>query len=163
MTENFLRVISLVTSVKANDGLHYNPKRMGSGNTDPYISSKEALINGLLSEEKTGTCSSIQIVIVAVGRRLGYPMYVAQTPEHSWARWDGEGERFNIEASNPGGGFTDFEDQHYRNMYLKSEAAIRAGATFATCRHEKIQPCSLPVVAGFSKISADTKRHFHFG
>ena len=113
-TENFFRIVTLVCALKDDGGLYYNPERAeGKGGNVPF-DSKDMLINGLLSDKRIGTCNTIPVVIVAVGRRLGYPLYLSTTRQHVWARWDGGGERFNIEASCPGG-FTDFDDEHFRN------------------------------------------------
>lgn len=113
-TENFFRIITFVCALKDDGRLHYNPERTdGKGENVPF-DSKDMLINGLLGDERIGTCNSIPVVIVAVGRRLGYPLYLSTTRHHVWARWDGGGERFNIEASCPGG-FTDFDDEYFRN------------------------------------------------
>jgi tetratricopeptide (TPR) repeat protein len=113
-TENFFRIITLVCALKDDGGLHYSTERTDSKGENVPFDSKGMLINGLLSDQRTGTCNSIPVVIVAVGRRLGYPLYLSSTSHHVWARWDGGGERFNIEASCPGG-FTDFDDEHFRN------------------------------------------------
>ncbi|MCX5670240.1 MAG: hypothetical protein NTU94_02820 [Planctomycetota bacterium] len=113
-TENFFRIVTLVCALKDDGGLHYNPERTEGKGEDMPFDSKDMLINGLLSDQRTGTCNSIPVLIVAVGRRLGYTLYLSSTSHHVWARWDGGGERFNIEASCPGG-FSDFDDEHFRN------------------------------------------------
>jgi hypothetical protein len=110
-TENFFRIINLVCFLQFDAGLRYNPERKEDNPTP--LNSKDLLINGLLSDERVGTCNSIPVLIVAVGRRLGYPLFLSATTHHVWARWDGGGERFNIEASCPGG-FTDYDDDHFR-------------------------------------------------
>ena len=113
-TENFFRIINMVTALKVGCGLRYNPERVEDASRQ--FSSKDLFINGLLSDDRIGTCNSIPVVIVAVGRRLGYPLFLSANRHHVWARWDGQGERFNIDASCPGG-FNDFDDEHYRNMH----------------------------------------------
>ena len=113
-TENFFRIVTLITALKHDGGLHYNPERTEGKGEDLPFDAKDMLINGLLSDQRIGTCNSIPVVIVAVGRRLGYPLYLSTTRHHVWARWDGSGERFNIEASCPGG-FSDYDDEHFRD------------------------------------------------
>jgi tetratricopeptide (TPR) repeat protein len=114
VTENFFRIIVLVHALKTDAGLRYNPERADQKNSDKPFSAKEMLINGLLSDERIGTCNTIPVVIAAVGRRLGYPLYLCCTHQHVWTRWDGGGERFNIEASGPND-FSDFDDDHFRS------------------------------------------------
>jgi len=114
VTENFFRIIVLVHALKTDGGLRYNPERADQKNSDKPFSAKDMLINGLLSDERIGTCNTIPVVIAAVGRRLGYPLYLCCTHQHVWTRWDGDGERFNIEASGPND-FSDFDDDHFRS------------------------------------------------
>ncbi len=53
------------------------------------------------------------VMYVAIGRRLGYPMKLVGAKTHLFCRWDGGGERFNIEgASN--GNVNYFDDDYYR-------------------------------------------------
>jgi tetratricopeptide (TPR) repeat protein len=113
VSESFYRIINLVSALQFDAGLRYSPERKEE-NPAPY-SSKDLLINGLLSDQRIGTCNSIPVVLVAVGRRLGYPLYLTATCQHVIARWEGGGERFNIDASCPGG-FHDHDDDHYRSF-----------------------------------------------
>ena len=62
---------------------------------------------------RTGTCSSLPVLQVAVGRRLGYPLKLVTTKGHLFVRWEGAGERFNIEAA--GQGVNRFTDDYYRH------------------------------------------------
>ena len=116
VTENFFRVIVLVHALKTDGGLHYNPERADQKRSDKPFSAKDMLINGLLSDERIGTCNTIPVVIAAVGRRLGYPLHICLNPTHVWTRWEGKGERFNIEASGPNE-FSDFDDDHFREEH----------------------------------------------
>ena len=54
------------------------------------------------------------ILYIAIGRRLGYPLYLVQAREHFFgAGWEETGgERFNIEATTLG--FTPRDDEHFR-------------------------------------------------
>jgi len=52
------------------------------------------------------------VLVVAVGRRLGYPLKLVRAKAHLFARWDSEGESFNIEAT--GRGWNPYPDSHYR-------------------------------------------------
>jgi tetratricopeptide (TPR) repeat protein len=123
-TEALFRAASLVTLLRNECGLQYNPvlTRRDDLCILGYADCGDLLINGLLSDRRTGTCNSIPVLIVAIGRRLGYPLYVSANRHHVFARWDGvgpgsppEGERFNIEASNSGG-MDSNSDEHYRDF-----------------------------------------------
>ncbi|MGL6097413.1 MAG: transglutaminase family protein, partial [Fimbriiglobus sp.] len=76
--------------------------------------SRNIFLHGLLSENRTGTCPSLPVLIVAIGRRLGYPLFLVRAPAHLFCRWEDRttGVRFNIEYN--GHGMTDHPDEHYR-------------------------------------------------
>lgn len=78
----------------------------------PAPDSRDDFIHGVI-QARGGSCASLPVLYVAVGRRLGYPMRLAKTARHLFARWDDPGgERFNIEISNAGGVDTP-PDDHY--------------------------------------------------
>jgi hypothetical protein len=53
------------------------------------------------------------VLFVAIGRRLGYPMYLAIANGHVFCQWVNEdGTRINLEGSGPGGGEV-LPDNHY--------------------------------------------------
>ena len=52
------------------------------------------------------------VLVVAIGRRLGYPLKLVRAKAHLFARWDTEKERFNIEAT--GRGWNTYTDSYYR-------------------------------------------------
>jgi hypothetical protein len=62
-------------------------------------SSKNIFINGLLSDERLGTCSSMPVLWTAIGRRLGYPLSLVHAKNHLFVRWEDKKDRFNVEAS----------------------------------------------------------------
>jgi len=74
-----------------------------------------------IEETPGGTCASMPVLYVAVGRKLGYPLKLMTTDSHVFARWDGLAsgghenpawrERFNCETTN---GFHRFDDDYYR-------------------------------------------------
>jgi hypothetical protein len=64
-----------------------------------------------------GTCSSLPVLQVAVGRRLGYPLKLVTTKGHLFVRWEGAGERFNIEAARQG--VNRFTDDYYRHWPME--------------------------------------------
>lgn len=83
------------------DNYQKNPKEFGN----------EA---GCLGDSRIGTCASLPVLYVALGRRMGYPMHLVAAKGHLFARWDdGKGTRVNLEASNAGG-YSSYPDSHYR-------------------------------------------------
>lgn len=73
--------------------------------------SRTAFLHGPMSDFG-GTCNTMPILYVAIGRRLGYPLHLVGTWEHWFVRWDdGRSERFNIEATARG--FLIRSDEHY--------------------------------------------------
>lgn len=44
----------------------------------------DVFLQGLLSDRKMGTCSSMPVLYVAVARRLGYPVHLVATKGHSF-------------------------------------------------------------------------------
>jgi regulator of sirC expression with transglutaminase-like and TPR domain len=74
---------------------------------------KKVFLHGLLGPERVGTCSSMPVLYVAIGRELGYPLKLVTTKGHLFVRWDGRGERFSVEAT--GHGLSKFDDDYYRH------------------------------------------------
>jgi hypothetical protein len=93
----------------------------------------------------TGTCSSMPVLYVAIGRRLGYPLKLATTKSHVFIRWEGRGERFDLEAT--GRGMNRYDDEHFKQWpypvtdeeiqadgYLKSLTPVEELALFLSLR-----------------------------
>jgi hypothetical protein len=109
-------------------------------------------ITGCLNDSRTGTCASLPVLYVAIGRRLGYPMHLVTAKTHLFARWDnGRDTVVNLEAANSGG-FTNPPDSYYRTWplpispeeekagcYLKNLSAAQALAVFLTIRAASLQ------------------------
>ncbi len=66
-----------------------------------FKNSKDLFLHGFI-ENRTGSCSSLPVLLVAVGRRCGYPLYLVTCKGHLFCRWDDGSERFNIETACPG-------------------------------------------------------------
>ena len=97
--------------------VRYNPERISApGAVDPndhfFADSRDIFLHGLLLPSlnpqlstlnlPTGTCSSLPVLYIAIGRRLGYPLKLATTKSHLFIRWEGAGERFDLEATGRG-------------------------------------------------------------
>lgn len=105
---NYFRSLCLVTVLERDLGMTYNPARREGG---PY-ESPDLFIHGIL-EGEGGTCASLPVVVAAVGRRLGYPIRLVSAFSHTFARWESEDERFNIESH--GIGMNCYPDDYYRH------------------------------------------------
>lgn len=65
------------------------------------------------------------VLYVAIGRRLGYPLRLATTKAHVFLRWEGAGERFDLEAT--GKGMNRYGDEHFNQWpFPVTEEEIRA-------------------------------------
>jgi hypothetical protein len=112
-----------------------------------FADSRDLFLHGLLGKRRTGTCSSMPVLYVALARRLGYPVNLVTTKGHLFARWEGRGERFDVECT--GRGMNRYDDAHYRqwpfvltdqelqeNAYLKSLTPAGEAAVFLSLRAE---------------------------
>jgi hypothetical protein len=103
--------LSMVTLLKhpRGIGVRYQPTAIGSGD---FSDSRDDFLHGLLTR-RTGTCVSLPVLFVAIGRRLGWPIHFAVAKRHVFCQWvHGDGTRRNLEGSCPGGGET-YSDEHY--------------------------------------------------
>jgi hypothetical protein len=121
-TEARAKAALLVTFAKRNLGARYCPEYIRLDGDYSDVDHKNAhvrFIEGMIAgSQPGGTCSSIPYLLVALGRRLGYPMYVITTKTHLFARWDDGEERFNIEASNAAG-MESPDDEYYRGFPIE--------------------------------------------
>lgn len=106
------RATDMVTVLQRDLGIHY-PESLIDANDATFFGRAENLfLHGVLTR-KTGTCTSLPPLYVAIGRRLGYPLKLVKAYTHLFARWDdGQGERFNIECTSRG--LLSYPDEHYR-------------------------------------------------
>ena len=143
-SEAYFRMLSLVTVLQEDCGVRYNPERMQSPD---FADSRDLFLHGLLTGKHQGTCVSMPVLYVAVGRRLGYPLKLVTSKAHVFARWespDGR-ERLNIEATSQG--LNCFPDEYYHTwpvpltpaeiasgQYLKSLTPDEELAVFLSVR-----------------------------
>jgi hypothetical protein len=122
----YFRMLMLAVVLAEDYGVHYDPQRMGGPETvrmdDGFFADpRSVFLHGLLGPERVGTCSSLPVLYVAVGRQLGYPLKLVTTKGHLFVRWEGAGERFNMEATSRGS--NRFDDDHYRHWPLETSPA----------------------------------------
>ncbi len=113
------RVVTMVLILQRNLGLKYNEERRQNLEGDDFFNRAEDIfIHGIISGNG-GTCSSIPVLCVAVGRRLGYPLKLVHTARHVFFRWDEPGgAKINFEASS-NRGLNAYPDDHYRSWPMQ--------------------------------------------
>jgi hypothetical protein len=132
-SEAYFRVLMLITVLQQDFKVHYNPGRISSPQSpEPaaafFADSKDLFLHGLVGSRAMGTCISMPVFYVAVGRRLGYPMKLVTARDHLFARWEsGDGkERFNIEGTNQG--LRTPDDDYYKKWpYPITDEEVRSG------------------------------------
>jgi hypothetical protein len=105
------KVAAMLHALSRECGVRYNPDRIAD--PDNFDDPADSFLHGILGPRKMGTCASLPVLLVAVGRRLDYPMHQVLSPGHCFCRWDGQGERFNVEWNEDG--LNSHDDEHYRN------------------------------------------------
>lgn len=149
-SEGFFRMLMMTVVLAEDFRISYDPSRkaavLNNGDQDGFFAdSANVFLHGLLGPKRQGTCSSMPVLYVAVGRRLGYPLKLVTTKGHLFVRWEGAGERFNVEATSHG--LNRFSDDYYRHWpftitageealegYLKSLSVEEELACFLSIR-----------------------------
>lgn len=123
---NLFRIHVMFAVLQLHHGFHYRADRIGRPETEEArLRAEELFIHGLL-QGKGGTCSSMPVLFIAVGRRLGYPLKLVKAESHYFVRWDSPEERFNIEVSGLKG-FNCYPDDHYRSWPFPVSPQKEAG------------------------------------
>lgn len=108
-SEGIYRIVALMNVLYRGLGVKYNQNRIERN--EEATDSRDEFIHGII-EGRGGTCASLPVLLVAVGRRLGYPLKLVKTACHLFSRWDHPGgERFNIEIN--GTGLNTHPDEYY--------------------------------------------------
>lgn len=69
-SEGYFRILVMITVLQRDLGVRYNPAKSPE---DVPLTLEDTFIHGIIQGEG-GTCNSLPVVYVAVGRRLGYPL-----------------------------------------------------------------------------------------
>jgi hypothetical protein len=126
-SEAYLRAEMLVQTLCEDLGVKYD---LAAKDDFSFKDSRVAFIHGMipmpgqtLADTPGGTCASMPVLYVSVGRRLGYPLKLATTKGHVFVRWDGLDnpnaawrERFNMEGTH---GFSSFPNDYYKTWPFK--------------------------------------------
>jgi len=101
------KAVNLALTLKQDLGCDYNKELVTSGvmadirSTQFFRDSSDVFLHGFI-EKRKGSCASLPVLMVAIGRRCGYPLYLATSKGHLFCRWDAGSERFNIETAIEG-------------------------------------------------------------
>ena len=120
-SEGFFRMVMMGVVLTEDFGVHYAPDKIGTAaearmDDGFFADAKDVFLQGVTGPGRQGTCSSLPVLQVAVGRRLGYPLKLVTTKGHLFVRWEDNRERFNIETT--GQGVNRFGDDYYRRWPL---------------------------------------------
>jgi len=91
-------------------------------------------LHSVLNDNR-GDCLGWSLLYLSVCDRLGYPVYIVQSPNHCFVRWDDGKTRRNIETTARG---KEFPDEHYfksdgeHPLFLKRTSRRRVVAAFCT-------------------------------
>jgi hypothetical protein len=122
-SEPYFRLLMMAVVMQEDFGIRYNPDLIATPEAyDPNDGfsddARNVFLNGLTEPPMMGTCSSMPVLYVAVGRRLGYPLYLVSAKAHCFARWDDGRTRLNMEGTTRG--FGTYTDEEYKTFPLKS-------------------------------------------
>ncbi|HRQ73339.1 MAG TPA: hypothetical protein PLU35_09960 [Phycisphaerales bacterium] len=79
-SEPYFRMLVLLTVLQLDLGVHYNMDRV---NDPDFGNSKDQFLHGMVNCDNGGTCVSMPVLYVAVGRRLGYRSRYCRERHHS--------------------------------------------------------------------------------
>ncbi len=130
-SEEFFKVGLMNTVLGLDLGVHYNKDKIVEPTLESmmdksfYDNSDDVFLTGLLGEKRMGTCSSMPVLLVALGRRLGYPLKLVSAKGHLFLRWDDGTTKVNFECTN---GIAIKPDEFYRQWpFPVSEEEVQAG------------------------------------
>jgi hypothetical protein len=104
-SEGFFRMTLLMVVLAEDFQVHYASNKIAvtaSISDGFFADSRYVFLHELTGSNPQGTCSSLPVLQVAVGRRLGYPLKLVTTKGHLFVRWEDARERFNFEAAGKG-------------------------------------------------------------
>lgn len=122
----YYRMMMLGTVLVQDLGMRYNPD-LALPQIDGKIptlgqnsNSRDVFIHGLLDGKHFGTCASMPVLVVALGRRLGYPVNLAGAKLHAYVRYEEpDGSHFNVEPTVTETFLTP-DDEDYKNGQFKT-------------------------------------------
>jgi tetratricopeptide (TPR) repeat protein len=115
-SEGYFRMLVMGTVLCEDFNIHYDPEL----ERDPHRSNKplnglDLFLSGLLSDARSGTCSSMPVLYLAIGEILGYPVKLVRSPRHFFVRWEGgPTDTINVEATENRGLSTKTDEGYIR-------------------------------------------------
>jgi hypothetical protein len=110
-SRNQFKIMAMVTVLQRDLGVGYREELKTASDETFFANAEHLFLHGILAG-KGGSCPSLPVLYVALGRRLGYPLKLVSGVRHLYARWDeADGERFNIECTCQG--FISYSDDFY--------------------------------------------------
>lgn len=150
-SQAYFKILVMVTALQRDIAVKYNMELVETGVMDDISSTRffrnpeDIFLHGILSNRLSGSCSSMPVLMVAVGRRLGYPLKLVSSKGHLFTRWESRSETFNIETA--GQGLLCKPDSYYRKWphpisdveiktegYLKSMSPMEELSVFVELR-----------------------------
>ena len=143
-SEGEFRMGMLVTILQQDFKAHYSPDRAAPqirGEWEPddlfYADSKETFIHGLLSGDRSGTCSSLPVLYAAVALRLGWPVHLAATKAHWFVRYEEGDKHLNIDGA--GDGFNVHPDEFYKTWpFPTTDEEIKTYGLFQPLNNKQV-------------------------
>ena len=129
---NFFRLGLLATYLTRERGIRYHEKYsqdQKAGKNSKYEEPGAVLVHGLIDTLR-GTCATMPVLHVAIGRRLGWPVSLASAGPHYVCRYDDGKVHYNIEATYTGPGFVSDSDQDYIKNDGLPQKAVTTGSDF---------------------------------
>lgn len=149
---NYYKIAMMAVVLYEDYNIRYNPKWIAAPGTKQsgdhfFADSRDVLIHGLIDKRRMGTCSSMPVLYIALGRRLGYPLKLVKAKGHLFMRWDTPTEKFDMDAT--GKGLNKYDDDEYKKCsfpltaseiqaedYLKSLSPKEKLSVFLSIRGE---------------------------
>jgi len=162
-SEAFYKMLTMAVVLYEDYGIRYDPKWIAmpaetQANDHFFADSRDIFTHGLLGPQRMGTCSSMPVLYIALGRRLGYPLKLVTTKEHLFMRWDSPTEQFDMDATAKG--LNKYEDEFYKtfpfpitgqeikeNGYLKSLSPREELSVFLSIRGACLTEACRPLEA----------------
>ncbi len=116
-SEAFYEMLMMAVVVYEDFGIRYNPKWIAPPTETRaedhfFADAHDVFIHGMVGPQRMGTCSSMPVFYIALGRRLGYPLKLVATKQHLFMRWDTPTEKFDMDAT--GKGLDRYDDEYYK-------------------------------------------------
>lgn len=129
------KAVNLALTIKEDFKCRYQMRLVHSGvmadiNSPAFFKDYNDVFTPGLLRRRRGTCSSYPVLIAALGRRLGYPIFLKATRGHLLCEWDDGVERFNIDTNGNG---VDTPPDEY---YLESPIGAMEGMSAADIKRE---------------------------